>query len=256
MERVAFLIEPGATRIGCLLNPESLTVRRLSGITKRETAGGAIAGRGLSDDVLQFTGGGTTEIDLALLFDIGLAGSTIASCDVRDLTAPLWQLSENASEDGSYGCPPTVRFVWGKGWNIPGVIAAVSERLDDFSADGIPRRSWLRLRLIRVPEPAPRTAGLGQPLIIPQLPDVLEAQPAVPADDAPVHEVLGGTVESEGSDANIVRGDRIDTIAFRYCGDPAAWRLIAYMNDLVDPLRIAAGTLLRLPQALAARVKS
>jgi len=31
MERVAFLIEPGGERIECLLNPETLVVRRVAG---------------------------------------------------------------------------------------------------------------------------------------------------------------------------------------------------------------------------------
>jgi hypothetical protein len=51
-----------------------------------------------------------------------------------------------------------VRFIWGKSWNIPGVVLHVSERLERFNADGAPRRSWLSLRLRRVEDSEPRPA--------------------------------------------------------------------------------------------------
>jgi hypothetical protein len=55
MERVAFLIEDTGQRIGCLLNPESLVVRRTAGVQPRRSAGGALTGTSLPDDPLLFT---------------------------------------------------------------------------------------------------------------------------------------------------------------------------------------------------------
>src|ERR1700694_1892821 len=95
MERVAFLLEETNERLGCLLNPESLVIRRVAGVLPRRSFGGQFTGMGLRDDPLLYTGGGRTELELNLLFDVSLAGSSMETSDVRDLTGPLWNLAEN-----------------------------------------------------------------------------------------------------------------------------------------------------------------
>jgi hypothetical protein len=87
---------------------------------------------------LFYTGGGTTEINLDLLFDIAIGGSTIATEDVRDLTRPLWELAEGSPEENGFSRPPVVRFVWGKAWNIPAIVVAVAERLENSHPMGSP----------------------------------------------------------------------------------------------------------------------
>jgi len=247
MERVAFLLEPGPERIGCMLNPEGLSMRRLAGVRPRQSPGGAIAGAGLSDDPLLFTGGGTTELDLDLLFDVTIAGSSTQTDDVRDLTAPLWHLTENAVQDGTYARPPNVRFVWGKAWNILGVVISVAERFESFTAGGSPRRPWLRMCMRRVPEPPPYHPVSAGPLEVPELPDVLEPLPETPPDLARVHEMLaGGPDDATGSQTS---GERLDEIAYRYFNDARAWRSLAYFNDIADPLRVPANLPLNLPRA-------
>src|SRR5512135_481028 len=106
MERVAFLIEETGQRIGCLLNPDSLVIRRAAGVQARRSAGGQLTGVGLSDDPLLYTGGGITELEIALLFDVSLADSTLTTEDVRDLTRPLVDLAENTSGREGYKRPP------------------------------------------------------------------------------------------------------------------------------------------------------
>lgn len=244
MERVAFLIEPRGERISCLLNPESLTVRRIAGVRPRRTRGGALAGAGLSDDPLEFTGGGTTEIELSLLFDVALAGTTIESEDVRDLTRPLWQLAENAPRETGYATPPIVRFVWGKAWNIPSVIAGIAERLDGFSASGAPRQSWLRMRLLRVNEPVV-AAEAEAPIEGTASPEeLLQELETGEEEGGRTHECIGGSPNDEERPP---QGDRLDQLAWRYYGDSAGWRWIAYANDLEDPLAVEPGRLLKIP---------
>jgi hypothetical protein len=143
MERVAFLIEETGERIVCLLNPESVVVRRTAGVRPRRSIGGSLAGSELADDALLFTGGGTTEMFFNLLFDVSLSETKTEVKDVRDLTSPLWKLAENSGESKTYGEPPRVRFVWGKSWNVSGVVAAVSERFDYFDMAGVPRSNRL-----------------------------------------------------------------------------------------------------------------
>jgi len=250
MERVAFLIEETGERIGCLLNPDTLVIRRAAGVQTRRSGGGQLTGAGLSDDPLLYTGGGKTELEIDLLFDVSLAGSTVTTEDVRDLTRPLLGLAENTSGREGYKRPPLVRFVWGKSWNIPGVVAAVAERYEQFTAEGAPQRSWLRMRLLRVSEPA-TNAGVVAPLndsttsqpVLTELPEGLE----IPEEQISVHEILGGDADDQAA------GERLDEIAAQQYGDPAYWRLLAAFNDLDDPMRIPAGTALRIPPTSVVR---
>lgn len=214
MERVAFLIEKSGERLGCLLNPQNVTLTRRAGLRSRRSLNGVLNGRGMADDPLLYTGGGRTELLLNLLFDVSLSGSSIDSEDVRDMTGPLVQLAENSQEDDRYGRPPHVRFIWGKNWNVPGIVAAAAERLEDFTRGGQPRRSWLRIRLIRCTDDdrksksqssyslssrsttptllsgAPTAFGLSE-----SRKDLFETRKSeVPVDQIQLHEIKGGAV--------------------------------------------------------------
>jgi hypothetical protein len=234
MERVAFLIEDTGERIGCLLNPESLVMRRQAGVRARRTAGGLVTGADLADDQLLYCGGGNTELTMNLLFDVSLAGSSIATEDVRDLTGPFWRLAENSPPQGGYGHPPLCRLVWGKSWHIPGLVTSVAERLEYFTRDGLPRRSFMRLLFRRVLEPAaPRPPAPGA---VSQRPSA-GPSPGFPGFSEPAesHEVLGN--------------ERPDQIGSGVYGDPAMGRALMSFNNIDDPLRIPAGTILDLPPA-------
>lgn len=234
-----FLIEGSEERLACLLNPESLEVRRRAGIQPRRLANGVVGGAGLADDPLLCTGGGSTELRLDLLFDVSVAGSTLASEDVRDFTRPFWRLTEH---DITLDKPqvPVVRFLWGKGWNIPGVVAAVAERLEHFTPGGIPRRSWLRMRLLRVAEPAlPVPPDLPEePGALVEVAEDLTSDPAAEPAELPMHEVIG-----DGAGG----GDRLDQLAYRFYGNPGFWRVLAAFNGLDQGLELLPGTVLRIP---------
>lgn len=245
MERVAFLREPDGERIECLLNPETVVVRRTAGLRPRRALGGGVGGGVTVDDPLLFTGGGSTELLLELLFDVSLAGSTVQTEDVRELTAPLWQLAENAQAEDGQARPPRVRFMWGKPWSVLGVVAAVSERLEHFTAFGAPRRSWLRMRLLRVDDtpseaaPPAFSEGLTAEKVTEQL----------APEDFVDHEVLGAGAAGGGT----ATGQRLDEIAAQAYGDPSLWRLIAELNNIADPTQLPPGSVLRLPSAAALR---
>lgn len=234
MERVAFVVESTGERLGCLLNPETLQLSRTAGIRPRRGATGLLTSTVATDDPLLYTGGGHTELVLDLLFDIGIAGSTIQTSDVRELTHPLWDLAESTPQQPG-SAPPVVRFLWGKSWNIPGVVTSVAERLEQFAADGSPARSWLRMRLVRVDEPSSGESTAPQA-------SALAAAAAAGPDAELAHQVIGG-----GDDAG--SGERLEDIAFLYYGDPSDWRLIAEANDIVDPSGVPPGTVLRIPPA-------
>jgi hypothetical protein len=243
VERVAFLIERTGERIECLLNPETFTFIRQAGVRPIRTLAAAFTGAAETDDPLLATGGGTTELTLELLFDVSKQTSTRPEASVQALTAPLWNLTENSDDSDGYGMPPLVRFVWGKAWNISAIVVSVAERFEHFTPEGIPQRSWLSLRLVRCKAPAAVSAGrlVGDTT---SEEDIAELVEQLPDDDVQLHEVAG---ERPGGDETPGQAERIDQLAFRYFGDVSMWRVLAAFNNLDDPSRIPAGTLLRIP---------
>ena len=234
MERASFLIEETSQRVSCLLNPESFVMRRIAGVQPRKLAGGHISGTGLRDDPVFYTGGGRTELELDLLFDIWLAGSSISTEDVRDLTTVFWELAENTPATDGYRQPLIVRFVWGKSWNIPGVVTAVAERLERFTSAGAAQRSWMRMRLLRVSDEAiqqPTAASDINPedLSVDTLPEDIQVADV----DVIIHQYQAG--------------ERLDDLAFRYLGSSALWRVIAAFNGIIDPNNVPPGQILRIP---------
>jgi len=185
----------------------------------------------------------TSTADVNKDFDVGLAGSSVPSSpdgagavgDVRDLTLPLWRLAETAEVVERELRPNIVRFLWGKAWNVPAVVSAVAERFEAFGPEGAPRRSWMRMRLLRVADPAPR----------PPASEGMESLPEL----AETHQVLGAGIAAggEGPGPAIPPGERLDELADRYFGDPGAWKEIAELNDVDDPLHLAPGAALRIP---------
>jgi len=259
VERVAFLIEESGERIRCMLNPESVVFKRTAGIQRRTTIGGAVASTISTDDRFIYVGGGQTELDLDLLFDVSLAdgssalnqsgsASSLLSNDVRMMTQPIWKLSENLQrKTPGLQNVPLVRFVWGKSWNIRGAISAVTERLENFTSSGVPGRSWLSLRLLQVAEDSsaselagrnPALGGYHQPSV---------KNTSISAFDKSAtasYQVIGaGDVEGVG------RGERLDELAFRFYGDAGKWRLLAEHNGLDGAGFVSGGTVLEIPSA-------
>lgn len=234
MERVAFLVDETGDRVDCLLNPETVEVSRLAGVRPRGAGTGQLVGAGLADDPLLFTGGGRTELLLDLLFDVELVEETTRPEDVRALTRKLWILAENSAEEHGSLRPPLVRLVWGKTWNVPGVIVTIAERFDAFAIGGSPRRSWLRLKLVRVAESAQEAqAGFDEELAAANTP---KAAP-------------GGAVLATGDgDAQPgYSGVRFDLLANDALGSPLRWRLLAEHNRLANPFDVVPGSALAVP---------
>lgn len=239
MERVTFLIEnrkPPDNRLTCLLNPEDkdgFTIKRSSGATREQSS--SVIGSDLSDDLIVSRGRGDTSLELKLLFDVMLAGSSIRSSDVRELTRPFWELAEYRAHGSPVSELPVVRFFWGKGWDIRVVVESVAEQYVRFSRDGLPQRSKLTLGLKRVHDQPPPAE---QPSLHPPTQMPTSEQLAAASDPTwGVHEKLGGSTQ----------GEALWQLASNYYGDPRLWRLIALANEIVNPLKIPAGTLLKVP---------
>ena len=220
MERVAFVVEDTGERIDCLLNPESLEVKRLAGIRSRDLDAPLLIGPDRTDDPVRFTGGGRTELQFDLMFDVAFVEGRTPPGDVRELTGRLWNLCENTARVNGSVRPPLVRLVWGRSWNVPGIVVAIGERFEGFTAGGAPVRSWLRIKLVRVDEP----------------------RATAPAEVAPV------AVQAQGDGST---GARLDLLAAESLGDPLRWRELADHNGIGDPLAVAPGAVLEVPAGAA-----
>ncbi len=251
MERVAFLVEDTNVQLRCMLNPENLVLKRHAGLTLSDYSADGLSGTGNAGNALLFNGGGFTELDLDLLFDVTLSsGSSIISNDVRELTGPIWQLSENARGDPSAGKrPPVTRFVWGKTWNIRGVVKSVAERLENFGPTGIPRRSWLRLKLLELPDDGDRSkrqslmsgaaaSGAGHVRS--------RTHQAENPKNTQNETILHRTAETGEADGAAVV-ERLDQLAERYYGNASLWRVIAAANTIEDPGALPPGVLIEIP---------
>lgn len=241
MERVAFLIEDTGEHLGALLNPETVVMTRAAGVEPRRSAGSRLTGTGLADDPLLFTGGGRTELKLDLLFDVELAPQQAPVTDVRQMTRPIWALAENSVEVERQRRPPSVRFVWGRAWNVPGIVTEVAERFDRFAEDGSPLRSWMRLVFVRVGSSADEEGGENFELAM-RLPTVdLTAPPAG------VVPVLGdgrdgsNAVESalgEPGPRSVPPGE-LGLLSQEAFGTPFLWKALLEFNGIDDPTHFA-----------------
>lgn len=240
MERVAFLIEQTGQRVECLLNPGSVTITRQAGLRARRSVGGAVTGRAASEDSMLATGGGVTHLQLELLFDTSKVSGPRPVHDVRELTAPLWNLAENTASAEGQGAPPLARFVWGKGWNVPGIVCAVAERFECFNASGIAQRSWVSLRFLRANATAPLAAAPD--IALEQLES--EGRALDPNDDRLLLHRVAGEADPHGEGHSC---ERAEQLAHRYYGNPAYWRMLATFNDLGDPARLDTGMVLKVP---------
>ncbi|PZF79044.1 hypothetical protein C1I92_33185, partial [Jiangella anatolica] len=111
-----------------------------------------------------------------------------------------------------------------------------AERFDAFTVTGSPRRSWLRLKLVRVAETADRAReGFAEELAAAGTPAAAPGSAVVAAGD--------------GAAAPGYSGVRFDLLAHDALGSPLRWRLLAEHNRITDPLAVPPGTPLAVPPA-------
>ncbi len=238
MERVAFLIEETGEHFGALLNPESVVMSRTAGVEPRRSAGGRLTGAGLADDPLLFTGGGHTELRLELLFDVELAPRQLTVSDVRQMTRPIWALAENSAEVDRKRRPPSVHFLWGRAWDMPGIVTEVAERFDRFAADGSPLRSWMRLTFVRVGKSADEEGGENYELAR-RLPPVDLTAPPIDTVTIPGDGRVEDPATAPGAPRPLTPTREYGIVSSLYYGTPLLLKALLEATGIDDPFHFS-----------------
>jgi Contractile injection system tube protein len=213
------LPEPGASsgpRVTVQFNPSELVFNKGAQLVE-------IPIPGLDSPLLQFVRGQTETLTLTLFFDTTDDGTGVGAKSVTAKTDPFYDL---VKVDPATHAPPVLLFSWG-GTAFPGkdrnsfrcVVQSVRQQYTFFSPDGTPLRALL-------------TVELREYKTLTQQMRELNLQSA------------------DHTKALVVEdGTTITGASHRAFGDGRQWRLLADENDIVDPLALRPGTVLRVPRA-------
>jgi hypothetical protein len=210
----AYLEVENGTRIDCMFNPTTFAFA-----TQNRWESDNVPGK--STPTLRFAGGSGGTFSLSLVFDTTSGGTAVSAHTNKllklmeiDTTLPGYN-----AEIGN-GRPPWVKFHWGTHiHSFKAVITSTNVTFTYFSNEGLPLRANVELSLEQF-EP---DANWG-----PQNPTSGTPKPTR------THQVQVG--------------DTLDRIAARYYGDSTKWRDIASLNGIADPLDLAPGRLLSIPE--------
>lgn len=122
------------------------------------------------------------------------------------------------SRNNKKGSPPWVIFSWGGLTGFPSFVTSVSCKYTLFTPSGLPVRAIVTVALEEIS---------GE---------------------------QGGQNPTSGALAardthTVIAGDTLPSVAYRSFGDPNAWRAIAELNDIDDPMRLEPGSRLLIPAA-------
>lgn len=227
-------------------NPQTLSLRFSNTFAGTEQGGGAAR---------QFVGKSSTTLSLDLWFDVtapSTKGSEPAIDDVRQLTKEVIYFIKPGERivDGKKGLlPPGIRFVWGT-FLFDGFVDSLSEALEFFSADGKPLRAKISLSItqqeITLPdnrEGAASGLGLGIGAGF-----GLSAGIGISGGvglGAGVSLSAGASIGMAGTQPLVQAraGVSIQGMAGG-SGQTGNWKTIALANNIENPRRIEAGTLI------------
>ena len=211
------------SRVPVQFNPESMKVSFANQVVPPNN-GAATDAR--STSAIQYVGKGTTKLSVQLWFDVTsvLPEGAGGVSDVRELTKKVayFITPKAAEDDDTKQVPPGVRFLWGT-FQFDGIMDALEESLEFFSAEGKPLRASVTLSLSQQRIEfafAKQSGGLrgGGPGGAP-----LGTKPLTPA---PFGATLQGLADAVGKGGN--------------------WQAIAEANGIENPRRLAPGQLIDL----------
>lgn len=227
----------GGKSIPVQFNPETLKVTYANQLVEPKNVDQSAGTPGL-----QYAGPGTTKLALQLWFDVTAMTEVLGSegklvntgeqgivDDVRRLTQHViyFMTAQKSAKSDKKLTPPGLRFEWGS-FSFNGVVEAMEETLEYFSAEGKPLRASIALTLV-------------QQKILER--DAKEDSKGFVA-PTPGHKPL-----SVAKAGNSLQG----MAAAKGLAD---WQGIAAANGIEDPLRIPAGSFIDLNARVGATVNT
>jgi hypothetical protein len=255
----------GSQPVPVQFNPASLRLQ-----FSNQTEGGRHPGR----QARQYTGSGSTTLNVELMFDTADEGSTAVPRSVLERTREVERFMTPQSLRGSHQAPPRLRFQWGN-LIVDGVMESLSVDLDHFAHDGTPLRAKAMMA-IRGQHPqydfnqsgpgantavgaSASAAGSAQPGA---LGVSLGASIGIGGGGSSIGGSVGASIGlgaagglSIGAGAgaqtfNALEGESLAQLAARAGTDPAAWRALG--GGVADPLRLPAGREVNVPAGASA----
>jgi len=198
-------------RVTVQFNPEEYTVNR-------DVNYAQAAVPGLSAPLLQFAHGNMQTLEMELLLDTYEAHRSGMTNGAGDDVRPLVRrVTDLMNIDPTTHAPPVLLFTWGS-LSFTCVLARASQKFIMFRPDGVPVRARVQVTFNEF-----RNGDL-------------EAK----------------EIKRETADYSklyvVTQGESLSTIAWRVYGNPATWRPIAIHNGVDDPLTLAIGQRLLIPQ--------
>lgn len=164
----------------------------------------------------EFTGSDPSKLSLEMFLDATDKMDDAVVKTVEKLFACC--VPTEKSRQGKKGSPPWVIFSWGGLTGFPAYVSSVTCKYTLFTPGGTPVRALCTVAL----EEISGEQGGQNP-----------TSGALAARDTHL----------------VVAGDTLPSVAYRAYGDPGAWRDIAELNGIDDPLRLSPGARLLIPAA-------
>jgi nucleoid-associated protein YgaU len=201
---------PGSKRgsIAFQFNPKEVTVQKTAKWERKTAKGAKKAGPP------EFSGSEPCKLTLEMFFDASgkQDGSVVAK--VESLLGCCVPTPESIAKKKP--SPPLVVLHWGSITSFPSFITSVSAKYTLFSSEGVPIRAVCSVSLEEMPhEPGAQNPTSG----------------GLPARKS--HTMLDG--------------DTLASVTYSEYGDATMWRLVASYNEIDDPMRLRAGSVLFLP---------
>jgi nucleoid-associated protein YgaU len=166
---------------------------------------------GLQAAPMQYVRGNNRTLTMELFFD-----SYELEPELRDVRLQTNQIVALLDKDSVTQAPPILLFSWGS-LNFNCVLESVKQKFTMFVEDGSPVRATLGV-----------TFKEFEPISI---------------------DIERGFFVGPPTVHNIVSGDTVSAVSAEVLGDPTAWREIAELNDVEDPLELPVGAALLIPGA-------
>ena len=209
----ARLVSETGDELEVRFNPTELTIAK-------SNQWKAAKAKGKNTPPLRFQEGQSGTLRLTLIFDSTATGSAVTD-ETNRLLGFMRVDTELQGSDRSrnMGRPPWVRFQWGQFASFKSIVEKLQVKFTFFADDGTPLRASADVTLKQFEDeeawaPQNPTSGTRQPHT--------------------VHRVQAG--------------ESLDRIAASHYGDSTKWRVIAEANRIVDPVGLAPGLDLLIPE--------